>query len=135
MKIDIPTTLEEWNARGADYLPGHLDLRFDRVDPDGVEARLEVARRHMAWNGFLHAGTVTALADTCCGYGAVAALPEGADGFTTLDLTSTFLATVREAEYYVEAGAPAAVGGGHRYAPKYAEGRPAFITFQGRRQL
>ena len=32
-------------------------------------------------------------------------------------------------EYYVEAGAPAAVGGGHRYAPKYAEGRPAFITF------
>ncbi|MDH3666502.1 MAG: PaaI family thioesterase [Paracoccaceae bacterium] len=96
MKIEIPENLEGWNARGADYLPGHLGMQFDRVEAEAVEARLAVARRHMAWNGFLHAGTITALADTCCGYGAVAALPDGADGFTTLDLSTSFVSTVRE---------------------------------------
>lgn len=96
MKIDKPRTLEEWNARGGDYLPGHLEMTFDRVDAEAVEARLTVALHHMAWNGFLHAGTITAMADTCCGYGAIAALPEGADGFTTLDLSSNFVSTVRE---------------------------------------
>ena len=96
MKIDVPGTIEEWNARGADYLPGHLGMVFDRVGADEVLARLEVGRRHMAWNGFLHAGTLTSLADTCCGYGAVAALPEGADGFTTLELGSHFVSTVSE---------------------------------------
>lgn len=109
MKIDIPKTLDEWNARGTDYLPGHLGMRFDRVGRDGVEARLEVGRQHMAWNGFLHAGTVTAMADTCCGYGAVASLPEGADGFTTLELTSNFISTVRDGEILCRA-TPAHLG-------------------------
>ncbi len=95
MKIERPETLEGWNARGVDYLPGHLGMQFDRVDAEAVEARLSVAHRHMAWNGFLHAGTITAVADTCCGYGAVAALPDGADGFTTLDLSTNFVSTVR----------------------------------------
>ena len=37
-----------------------------------------------AWNGFLHAGAVVSLADTCCGYGTVRSLPAGAIGFTTV---------------------------------------------------
>ena len=96
MKIDIPKTLEEWNAKGADYLPGHLGISFDRIGRDGVEARLVVARRHMAWNGFLHAGTIITMADTCCGYGTVANLPDGARGFTTVELKSNHLGTARE---------------------------------------
>jgi 1,4-dihydroxy-2-naphthoyl-CoA hydrolase len=39
---------------------------------------------------------VVALADTACGYGCVASLPEGATGFTTVELKTNFLATARE---------------------------------------
>ena len=37
-----------------------------------------------------------ALADTACGYGAIAHLPAGASGFTTIELKSNFLGTVRD---------------------------------------
>lgn len=98
MKIDIPTDLAGWNARGADYLPGLLGLAFDKVAPDEVIGRFTVRQPLLSWNGFLHAGAVVSLADTCCGYGALAAMPEGADGFTTIDLSSNFLGTTLEGE-------------------------------------
>jgi uncharacterized protein (TIGR00369 family) len=50
----------------------------------------------MAPNGFLHAASVIALADTSCGYGCIALLPEGASGFTTIELKSNFLGTARD---------------------------------------
>ena len=49
----------------------------------------------MAPNGFLHAASVIALADSACGYGCVASLPEGATSFTTIELTSNFMGTAR----------------------------------------
>ena len=93
MKIDIPMTLEEWNERGQDYFPGHIDARFDKVETEEVVGRLVVQKKILSWNGFLHAGAVVTLADTCCGYGALKNLPDGADGFTTIDLTSNFVGT------------------------------------------
>lgn len=96
MRLEAPKTLDEWNARGRDFLPGHMGLAFLHVARDRVEARFEVSGSHMSWNGFLHAGRIVTLADTCCGYGTVAGLPEGADGFTTLDLNANFLRTVHE---------------------------------------
>ena len=50
----------------------------------------------LAPNGFLHGGTVVALADTACGYGSAANLPDGAVGFTTIELKSNFLGTATE---------------------------------------
>ena len=50
----------------------------------------------LAPNGYLHAASVIALADTSCGYGCVAALPDGASGFTTIELKSNFLGTARD---------------------------------------
>jgi len=50
----------------------------------------------MAPNGFLHAGTIVTLADSCAGYGCLASLPEGATGFTTIELKSNHLGTARE---------------------------------------
>jgi D-amino-acid dehydrogenase len=47
-------------------------------------------------NGFLHAATVIALADTACGYGCIAHLPEGAENFTTVELKCNFLGTARD---------------------------------------
>jgi 1,4-dihydroxy-2-naphthoyl-CoA hydrolase len=96
MDIAIPHTLDQWNAAGAEYLPGHLGIEFVRVEPQEVVARLTVQKALMAWNGFLHAGAVVSLADTCCGYGTVRSLPAGASGFTTIELKSNFLGSARE---------------------------------------
>jgi uncharacterized protein (TIGR00369 family) len=96
MDIPIPQTLEEWNAAGADYLPGHLGLTFLKVEPQEVIARLIARKAVNSWNGFLHAGTVVTLADTCCGYGTVKSLPQGAIGFTTMELKSNFFGSARE---------------------------------------
>jgi 1,4-dihydroxy-2-naphthoyl-CoA hydrolase len=56
-------------------------------------------------NGFLHAGTVVTLADTACGYGCSAHLPDGAKGFTTIELKSNHMGTAREGSLQVEARA------------------------------
>jgi uncharacterized protein (TIGR00369 family) len=89
-------TPEHFRTFGAGYLPGLMGVEILSVTAAGVESRLAVRREVMAPNGFLHAATVIALADTSCGYGCVAALPQGAKGFTTIELKSNFLGTVRE---------------------------------------
>jgi 1,4-dihydroxy-2-naphthoyl-CoA hydrolase len=89
-------TAEFFNSRGAGHLPGLIGLSIESIGPTGVESRLPVRTELMAPNGFLHAASVIALADTSCGYGCVALLPEGAAGFTTLELKSNFFGTARE---------------------------------------
>ncbi|GJL95796.1 MAG: hypothetical protein DHS20C05_22010 [Hyphococcus sp.] len=81
---------------GKEYLPGLLGIKFIDFGDGWAEAELEVRQALMAPNGFLHAGTVVTLADTACGYGCIRALPEGANGFTTIELKSNFLGTARE---------------------------------------
>ncbi len=49
----------------------------------------------MVPNGYLHAAKIVALADTSCGYGTFVSLPEGAEGFTTVELKSNLLGTRR----------------------------------------
>lgn len=89
-------TAEVFNGRGAGHLPGLIGLSIDAIGAEGVRSRLTVRQELMAPNGFLHAASVVALADTSCGYGCVAFLPEGASGFTTLELKSNFFGTARE---------------------------------------
>lgn len=89
-------TPEVFNGRSAGHLPGLVGLQILSMTPQGVESRLQVRQDLMAPNGFLHAATVIALADTSCGYGCVALLPQGASGFTTLELKANFLGTTRE---------------------------------------
>jgi uncharacterized protein (TIGR00369 family) len=57
----------------------------------------------LAPNGYLHAGAIVALADTACGYGCFAFLPEGGTGFTTIELKTNFLGTAREGTLECEA--------------------------------
>ena len=57
---------------------------------------MPVKKLHVAPNEFLHAASIVALADTSCGYGTIAHLPAGAQSFTTIELKSNHLATVRE---------------------------------------
>ena len=54
---------------------------------------MAIESKHIAPNGYLHAGTIVSLADTVAGYGCVASLPADATGFTTIELKSNHLAT------------------------------------------
>lgn len=92
----LKLTPEEWTARGADCFPGKLGMRVLSVGPEEIRATFDVSPDLFAPNGFLHAGALVTLADTCCGYGAVSNLPEGATGFTTIDLASNMVGTARE---------------------------------------
>lgn len=89
-------TPEHFNRRSEGHLPGHLGIVIDVVDATGVRSHLPFAAHLMAPNGFLHAGSVVTLADTSCGYGCVANLPDGANGFTTIELKSNHLGTARD---------------------------------------
>ncbi len=89
-------TVDQLNQRGASGLPGHLGLVVTHVTKDEVRAELPVLAKLMAPNGFLHAGTLVSMADTCAGYGCVANLPPGALGFTTIELKSNHLGTTTD---------------------------------------
>ncbi|VAW04980.1 ComA-related protein, partial [hydrothermal vent metagenome] len=84
------------NKAGADYLPGLLGLKVTDFGDGWVEAEVEIRKALMAPNDFLHAGAVVTLADSACGYGCVRALPEGAAGFTTIELKTNFVGTARD---------------------------------------
>jgi uncharacterized protein (TIGR00369 family) len=94
---------QEWNRRSAGYLPGLLGLEILDIGPGRVRSRLPVRRELFAPNGYLHAATVVALADTSSGYGSMATLPAGATGFTTIELKTNFLGTAREGVIACEA--------------------------------
>jgi uncharacterized protein (TIGR00369 family) len=88
--------LEHLNKIGIGKLPGHLGIVVTHADGSEVTAEIAVTETHMAPNGYLHAGTVITLADTCAGYGCVLNLPPGATGFTTVELKSNHLGTAKE---------------------------------------
>jgi 1,4-dihydroxy-2-naphthoyl-CoA hydrolase len=68
-----------------------LGIEFVSAEHGRAELRLPLRSELLAPNGYLHAGTVVALADTACGYGSVASLPPGGSGFTTIELKTNFL--------------------------------------------
>ena len=89
-------TSDYFNVLGSDYLPGLLGLTIKDVGENFATAELTVRKRHLAPNGYLHAGAVVTLADTLCGYACIANLPPGASNFTTIELKSNFTGTARE---------------------------------------
>src|SRR3954451_21889494 len=87
--------LDELNKRGVGTLPGLIGLEIMEPEEGGISGRLDLRDELMAPNGYLHAATVIALADTSCGYGIFVNLPEGAESFTTVELKSNFVGTKR----------------------------------------
>jgi 1,4-dihydroxy-2-naphthoyl-CoA hydrolase len=95
--------LDELRRAGTELLPGYLGVEILGGAAGALRAQLEVEPRHLAPNGFLHAAAVVALADTACGYGCMLSLPEGATGFTTIELKTNFLRTARDGTIGCEA--------------------------------
>ena len=94
---------EELNERGTGTLPGLIGLEILEATEGRLRSRLSLREELLAPNGYLHAATIVALADTACGYGCFANLPDGAEGFTTVELKSNFLGTKREGVIECEA--------------------------------
>jgi 1,4-dihydroxy-2-naphthoyl-CoA hydrolase len=102
--MDTHDTVASFRAAQSGYLPGHLGLDWSEIRQGFVRGHFEVGRQHLAPNGYLHAAAVVALADTACGYGCLASLPEGdANGFTTVELKANFIGTALEGIFSCEA--------------------------------
>ena len=89
-------TPEVMNQRGLGTLPGLIGIEIVKIAPECLVGRLPLRPDLLAPNGYLHAASVIALADTMAGYGTIAHLPEGAKMFTTIELKSNFLGTARD---------------------------------------
>ncbi len=95
--------VESLNRRSDGRLPGLLGMEITTVESGLIRSRMPLREELLAPNGYLHAATVIALADTSCGYGSFANMPEGAEGFTTIELKSNFTGTARSGAIACEA--------------------------------
>lgn len=93
MTLRAEATIENLNRRTGDNLPGWFGLDVVDVREGQLAMQLVIRPQFLAPNGYLHAATVIALADTAAGYATIAHLPEGATNFTTIELKSNFLGT------------------------------------------
>jgi 1,4-dihydroxy-2-naphthoyl-CoA hydrolase len=93
-------SFETW---GQGHLPGWLGIQMVSAEPDSIIVRVPVREEMLAPHGYLHGGSVVSVADSACGYGAVINLPEEAVGFTTLELKTNFMDTVREGHLICQA--------------------------------
>lgn len=91
----MPVDIQAFVEAGRDRLPGLLGVEIDSIEEGHVQMRLPLRPELLAPNGYLHAGTVVALADSACGYGCIASLPDKATGFTTIELKTNFLRTAQ----------------------------------------
>jgi len=91
--VELIARLKERATLG---LPGHLGIQVVDAEPGRCELSMPLAAHHVAPNGYLHAGSIVTLADTTCGFGCMASLPEDANGFTTIELKANFLGTATQ---------------------------------------
>ena len=84
-------------------LPQFLGVTIHEVEFGFARGRFEIHPQHIAPNGYLHAASVIALADTACGFGCMRSMPEGARSFTTIELKSNFLGTATGGTVFCEA--------------------------------
>jgi 1,4-dihydroxy-2-naphthoyl-CoA hydrolase len=96
-------TAAELNDLLPGTLPGLLGIVVDTHEPGRLTAHLDIRSDLLAPNGYLHAATVVALADTSCGLPTRSLLPEGSSGFTTIELKTNHLSTAREGRIEVVA--------------------------------
>lgn len=79
----------------SESLPDLLGIELVSVGDETLLVSLGVTAHHLnpAHTSY-HAATMVAIADTACGWGALAHLPNGAKSFTTVDLNCNLLRAV-----------------------------------------
>lgn len=104
-RLSPDVSLASLNARSPGFLPGWYGFEVVDLAPGRLSAHMVIRDEMLAPNGFLHAASVIALADTACGYATFAHLPAGSQSFTTIELKCNFLGTQREGGLRCEAKA------------------------------
>jgi uncharacterized protein (TIGR00369 family) len=103
MPLRAGMTPEKLNHRSADSLPGWFGMKVVEVAEGLVAMEYVIRPQYLAPNGYLHAASVIALADTAAGYATIAHLPEGSTSFTTIELKANFIGTATEGRLRAEA--------------------------------
>jgi len=93
--LDEFIELTFWNERSKGKFPGLLGMDFLSIKHGYVKCQLRTREELLAPNGYLHAGVVVTLADTACGYGCMKSKPSDSILFTTIELKSNFMGTVK----------------------------------------
>jgi len=88
------TSAEDLNRANIGKLPEHLGVHIVDVAPGKVVGQFEVRPDLVAHTGYLLAGVVLGIADLLCAYGVSTAWPEGATGFTTVEVKCNFMGTL-----------------------------------------
>ena len=97
------TSVEQLNHANQGKLPGHLGLEITIAEPGRVVGRLAVRPDLVAHTGYLLAGAVLSVADILCAYGVSTVWPDGANGFTTVEVKCNFMGTLTEGAAVVSA--------------------------------
>lgn len=95
--MDEPAKLEAIKAyrQHKESLPELLGIGLNSVGHEMISVSLEVTDHHLnPAHTSCHAATMVAIADTACGWGCLAHLPDGAKSFTTVDLNCNLLRAV-----------------------------------------
>ena len=95
--------IEKMKQAAQGTLTDHLGFELVAAGTGSVTAAFEVKPHHLAPNGYLHAASIIMLADSCCGFGCMMHLPEGAQSFTTIEIKSNHLGTARDGRVECEA--------------------------------
>jgi 1,4-dihydroxy-2-naphthoyl-CoA hydrolase len=88
---------------GTHYFPGFVGIEVLQVAKNFASARMEIKNFHFAPNDYLHAGSIVTLADTIAGYACLYNLPEKGISFTTVELKSNFLGSIKSGAIRAEA--------------------------------
>ena len=76
--------------------PGRVGVEVLRCEAHEVTGRLDVTEDLVAGTGFLWAPVIVTLADWLCACGTPPNMKEGAESFTTVELKTNFMGTVRQ---------------------------------------
>ena len=112
---EAPSTLmtsdrvQQINEFASSKHPGLVGVEVLSIEPDLVVGRLPVTAPLVAGTGFLWAPVVITLADWLCAAGIGQHLPDGAS-FTTLEIKTNFIGTVREGGAIVGRAKPVHIG-------------------------
>ena len=79
---------------GAQRIMSTLGASLTTVSPGKVEIRLPFHTDFTQQHGFLHAGVVTTILDSACGYAALSLMPEGV-GVLSIEFKTNLLAPAR----------------------------------------
>jgi len=105
MPLRTDVSLESLNRRSGHNLPGWFGLKAVAVSEGLLAMEVIIKPEFLAPNGYLHAASIIAVADTAAGYATIAHLPDGATNFTTIELKSNFLGTATDGTLRADASA------------------------------